>query len=717
MRTPLEILERQFGFHEFRLNQEVAIQSMLEKKDSFVLMPTGGGKSLCYQIPALMNHGLTIVISPLISLMKDQVDALRENGITANFLNSTLSSNEQEIIIRDISSGMIKMLYIAPERLFSENGTFIKFLKTIPISFFAIDEAHCISQWGHDFRPEYSQLSILKKEFENTPIMALTATADLHTRKDIIEKLNLKIKEIFISSFNRPNIHYYVEIRNDGYSRLLSFLRHHKGESGIIYCLSRKSVNELSEKLHQDGYLVKSYHAGLTKNLRDENQNLFAKDQIQIIVATIAFGMGIDKSNVRFVVHMNLPKNIESYYQETGRAGRDGLKSEALLLYSYSDIFMLEKFSQVENNPRQTAIMLQKLGKMKQYAEIGSCRRQFLMQYFGENHPDQCGSCDICLSIYKKIDGTILAQKALSAVTRLNEKYGIGFLIDFLRGSESEKMKPEHRTLKTYGAGIELSKESWRIYLNDLLHQGYLKQSDGQYPVLQLTEKSKAVLRGEQQVMLVESVNRVEAITNDIPFEMELLTLLKSLRMRLAHEASVPAYVIFSDATLMEIANYLPDTLNDLKLISGFGSIKIEKYGNLFLSTIIEYCKAHGLSSRIEEKISKKKPREKRILKEQTTETKLESLHRFKNGKSMAEIAFDRNLSLSTIENHLAYFVLEGTLSILEIVSKEKIPRIEESIKEHGDVYLNPLKTALGDEVSYGEIRAVINHLKFLSEK
>ncbi|HVF45933.1 MAG TPA: DNA helicase RecQ, partial [Pyrinomonadaceae bacterium] len=451
-----EILKHRFGYDSFRLDQEPAITAVLAKKDCVVLMPTGGGKSLCYQIPALIQDGLTVVISPLIALMKDQVDALRNNGIEAAFLNSTQTSREQVDVFRDARSGKLKLLYVAPERLLQSGDLFLDFLRGIHVSLFAIDEAHCISSWGHDFRPEYLQLAKLKAEFPQIPLIALTATADRLVRKDIVERLNINDAERFVSSFNRPNIFYAVEPKRNSYDRLLGYLDKRREESGIIYCLSRASTDSLAADLRDEGFRALSYHAGLDKQTRDKHQNLFLRDETKIIAATIAFGMGIDKSNVRFVVHMDLPKNIESYYQETGRAGRDGLRSDALLFFSWADVIKLKGFAEVEGNAAQSEIMLKKLDTMGKFGDLRTCRRRFLLSYFSEELNEDCGNCDNCTTTLERFDGTIIAQKALSAVYRTGQRFGMSYIVDFLRGSQSEKIREEHKKLKTFGVGADI---------------------------------------------------------------------------------------------------------------------------------------------------------------------------------------------------------------------------------------------------------------------
>ena len=421
--TPLQALQKYFGYSNFRHTQEAVVQQVLNNEDVLALMPTGGGKSLCYQLPAVLLGGLTIVISPLIALMKDQVDSLNVNGIPAAFLNSSQNPNEQALLAQKLKNNEIRLLYLAPERLFGKENKLIPFLKTLPVSLIAIDEAHCISHWGHDFRPEYLMLAGLKTEFPNIPVIALTATADKLTQRDILEKLNLKNPAIFISSFNRENITYRVVAKKNSLNQLLAFLDVRREESGIIYCLSRKSTESVAADLKSAGYRAEAYHAGLENNLKARTQEAFLRDETKIIVATIAFGMGINKSNVRWVVHVDMPKNIEGYYQETGRAGRDGLPSDAMLLYSPGDAIKLKQFATVDDNPEQSKIMLAKLNDMVAYCQLHACRRQYLMRYFDEEYPDNCGSCDFCLTEFETFDATLIAQKALSAVTRLKERF------------------------------------------------------------------------------------------------------------------------------------------------------------------------------------------------------------------------------------------------------------------------------------------------------
>ncbi len=697
------------------MNQEAAIGAVLAGRDCVVLMPTGGGKSLCYQIPALMLDGLTLVVSPLIALMKDQVDALRVNGVEAAFLNSTQTAAEQVQVFRDVRSGKLKLLYVAPERLLQSGEQFFDFIRSTNISLFAIDEAHCISSWGHDFRPEYLRLAVLKREFPKIPVIALTATADKLVRKDIFERLALSNAELFLSSFNRPNIHYTVEPKRNSYGQLLNFLAERRDESGIIYCLSRASVDSLAEDLRGEGFAALAYHAGMEKGDRDGHQNAFLTDDARIIVATIAFGMGIDKSNVRFVVHMDLPKNIESYYQETGRAGRDGLPSEALLFFSGGDLIKLRGFAEVEGDARQSEIMLKKLDQMGKFGDLRSCRRKFLLKYFDEDLAEDCGNCDNCTKVFERFDGTVIAQKALSAVYCTGQRFGMNYLIDFLRGSQSQTIRDEHKNLKTYGVGADISKHSWFEYFKDLVAQGYLAQTEGTYPLIVLTEKSNDVLSGITKVELIKVVEREEKpkkLVSDIeapPYIKELFDRLRELRTRFARAENVPPYVVFSDATLAEMAAYLPQDDSELHRISGVGDLKFEKYGADFLEAIRKYSTENTLASRIHLKTSKRerRPRTKRDADGRDTYTI--SLEMFRSGLSVPDIARNRGVQPSTIENHLARFIPTGQIALEELVAAEKVAPIREAVLKFNETgALSPIKEFLGDQYSYGEIRAVI---------
>lgn len=714
--TPKEILKKYYGYDNFRDQQEAIINHVLAKKDAVVVMPTGGGKSVCFQVPSMIMDGITIVVSPLIALMKDQVDGLNANGIPAIALNSSMTADAQRIAINRINNNEIKLVYVAPERILSEGGRFLDYLLSLPINLFAIDEAHCVSMWGHDFRPEYLQLAILKEKFPKVPIIALTASADAITRKDIAVKLNILQSKIFISSFNRANINYFIEPKKDALSSIVEYIEAHPNQSGIIYTLSRNGAETLSQQLSDEGYLVSYYHAGMDAQSRARVQEDFKKDKINIIVATIAFGMGIDKPDVRFVIHYNLPKNIESYYQETGRAGRDGLPSDAILYYSYGDVINMRRFAESENK-EQAKIMLKKLDQMANFCNTNKCRRKLLLEYFDEVYSGgNCQSCDYCLSKRNNFEATIIAQKALSAVMRTEEKFGVNYLIDFLRGSKSEKIWEKHKLYKTYGIGADISRDKWAIYFKELIEQDYLSREErSDYPKVSITEKGHRVLQGKEEVYF--SIAEERKVTKEkIPVEYDniLFEQLRSLRTKLAYNENLPPYMVFGDTTLQELASFYPMQLEDLEHISGFGEVKIEKYGKLFLDIIVRYCTLHKYSTRMD-LISKKKVKKPAAPKSATpAETKRVSLYLFRSGKSIKEIAVERGFKESTIETHLADFILTGEIPITQLVEPDRIAEITKVASRATERKLVPIKEALGEDYTYGEIRMVMAHMEFL---
>ena len=602
----LDILKKYFGYTEFRPQQKEIITNVLNKKDTLVLMPTGGGKSLCYQIPALMMEGTAIVVSPLISLMKDQVEALQANGIAARALNSMNTDTDNTSVRMECLQGKVKLLYISPERLISETNYL---LRDIRISLFAIDEAHCISQWGHDFRPEYTQLDILRKQFPRVPIVALTATADKITRQDIVKQLKMNEPEVFISSFDRPNLSLDVK---KGYQQkekiriIKRFIEKHGNESGIIYCMSRKTTEKVAELLYDEGFDTAVYHAGLSNFEREQTQDDFINDRVQIVCATVAFGMGIDKSNVRWVIHYNLPKSIESFYQEIGRAGRDGMKSDTMLFYSLGDMIQLTKFAEESN---QKEINIEKLNRMQQYAEADICRRRILLSYFGETMEHDCGNCDVCRNPPERFDGTIIIQKALSAIARTNQQIATGTLIEILRGNFTQEISEKgYDKIKTFGAGRDIPSRHWQNYLLQMLNMGYIEIAYNENNHLKITELGAKVLYGKQNAELVvikedefsnKQYKKNTIVTSPVQIkknaygnlenEDSLFETLRLLRLKLAEQEAIPPYIVMSDSTLQSLCDKKPKNLEDLDDISGFSEYKKKKYGRDFVNAINKY--------------------------------------------------------------------------------------------------------------------------------
>lgn len=684
-------LKENFGFEKFRPNQEEIINCILSGQDTVAIMPTGGGKSICFQLPALIFPGITIVISPLIALMKDQVDGLKANGIEACFINSSQTEDERQFYIESLKSNAIKLVYIAPESLSFLDNIF----NSLTISLIAIDEAHCISSWGHDFRPAYTNLGYLKNRFPSTPILALTATADKATRKDISQQLNLINPRIFIASFDRKNLSLEVRPALDRVKQIIDFIQEKPTESGIVYCLSRKTTEELAEKLQKIGINAKAYHAGLDNKIRSKTQDEFINDECQVVCATIAFGMGIDKSNVRWVIHYNLPKNIEGYYQEIGRAGRDGLPSETVLFESYGDVIQLQKFASQGLNAE---VQLAKLERMKQYADALSCRRKILLSYFGELVTENCGNCDICKNPPLFFDGTIIAQKALSAIIRLHETEPLPVIIDFLRGSKNAYIYEKgYQNLKTYGIGTDLSWFDWNQYLIQLINLGYCEIAFHQQNKIRVTAFAKKVLFEGEKVKLttVQKINidkqvikeaKSKSVTNS------LFETLRKLRYEISKEESVPAYVIFSDAALRQMETERPMSDQELLAIDGVGKAKLEKYGDAFIKAIIDFQNS---------KVIRKK-------KEATTYK--ETLELYKNGFSVEEIAQKRKLGLSTIMSHLAKLYFDGAdIDLDSFISKEEVTQIAEArIKLESPNTLKPYFDYFEEKIDYGKIRLAL---------
>ncbi len=592
-KTPTETLSQIFGYKDFRPYQQEVIEALIDGHDLFVLMPTGGGKSLCYQIPALHRPGVAIVASPLISLMKDQVDALNANGVRAAFYNSSLKAAEARKTLARLHDNSLDLLYVAPERLMSDS--FIERMQDIEIALFAIDEAHCISQWGHDFRPEYRQLGRLRQLLPGPPIIALTATADPHTREDILKGLGLTGARTFVTGFDRPNIRYTVVDKIKAAAQLRDFLAAHPGEEGIVYALSRKRVEAIANDLNKAGISAAAYHAGLSDDVRQEVQNAFQHDDIQVIVATVAFGMGIDKSNIRFVVHYDLPKNIESYYQETGRAGRDGLSAEALLFFGYGDIVIARSLIEQGYNQERKRIELHKLNSMVAFGEAQSCRRRILLGYFGDKLGRDCGNCDICLNPPQQIDVTEEARKALSCVYRVGQRFGMGHILEVLRGSKNQRLiQLGHDRLSTYGIGADRPREFWAALLRHLINQGFLLQDIANYSILSLTGEAGPLLRGEQAFIMPEPRLRAPVKkeksrrkpVGDREYDQNLFEKLRKLRKEIAVEQGVPPFVVFSDTSLVEMAALRPRNDGEMLDITGVGKYKLEHYGPRFLKVL-----------------------------------------------------------------------------------------------------------------------------------
>ncbi len=694
-----EALKHFFGYDSFRLGQQQIIEEALQDRDLLIIMPTGGGKSLCFQLPALLKPGLTVVVSPLIALMQDQVDALQDNGIGATFLNSSL--NWQDVRSREVAilNGKIKLLYVAPERLLGEK--FLPFLDAvrsqIGISAFAIDEAHCVSEWGHDFRPEYRQMKQLRQRYPDIPILALTATATKRVQQDIIQQLALQQPGVHISSFNRPNLYYEVQPKErQSYNQLLKKIQSFKG-SGIIYCLSRRQVDEVAFRLQKDGISALPYHAGMSDEARTTNQTRFIRDDVQVMVATIAFGMGINKPDVRFVIHYDLPHNLERYYQESGRAGRDGEPAHCTLLFSAADLRTIDYLIDQKPDPKEQRVARQQLRQMIDYAEGTDCRRTIQLGYFGEKFKGDCENCDNCRNPKPVEDWTIEAQKFLSCVARCRERFGMTHIIDVLRGSRKQKIEQYgHHLLSTYGIGKDKSAEQWKMLARSLLHQGLVDETTDGYRVLKLNKLSWEVLRKQRSVSIAvtqEPVAKALAEINPRSAEIELLfERLRKLRKQLADAQSVPPYVIFPDSSLKLMAQEQPQTPEEFAEISGVGTHKLTQYGDKFVSEIRAFCQ--------EQKLPVPLP----------SNTHMVTLQYYQQELSVEEIAQKRGLAPSTIITHLSELIEKNQpvdLNRLVLLERQKL--IVKAIQTVGTGSLRTLREHLGEEYSYEEIRLVLS--------
>ncbi|PCI18038.1 MAG: DNA helicase RecQ [Piscirickettsiaceae bacterium] len=700
MNNALSILQKTFGYEEFRQPQKEIISELVNGRDAFVLMPTGGGKSLCYQIPALLREGTAIIVSPLIALMQDQVDALNQLGIKAAYLNSTLKVSEARQVEQQLLNGDLDLLYVAPERLLNE--AMLLLLERCELALFAIDEAHCVSQWGHDFRPEYQKLRILHERFPKVPRIALTATADQRTRDEIITQLQLEKAAVFINSFDRPNIHYAISEGNNPKLRMWRFLQeNHANDAGIVYCLSRKKVEATAEWLTDQGRVALPYHAGLPQEIRQQNQQRFLREEGVIIVATIAFGMGIDKPDVRFVAHLSLPKSIEAYYQETGRAGRDGEPANAWMAYGLQDVLTLRQF--VQNSTADEAhkrVEHSKLESMLGLCELIACRRQALLGYFDEVLDNACGACDNCVSPPEKWDGTEAAQKVLSTIYRTGQRFGVNYIVDVLTGKTDDRIQHnKHDQLSTFGIGTEFSTIEWRAIFRQLIALGYINVDAESHGALKLSETCRAVLRGEK-ILDLRKQRKEEKLTTEKkkkspvrPQDEPLWQALRALRMQLAEDSGVPPYVIFHDATLQEMVKKRPIAEADMRYISGVGDQKIKRYGKQFLAEIAKHPLAALLNNRLSATVN-------------------ETLLLYQGGASVDDISAQRGVKDNTIYGHLADAIEVGLLDVKDVLDLndneyQEIIMMIESLEDESKGRIKPIYEALDEEYDYGVIKCV----------
>ncbi|MBD1882785.1 DNA helicase RecQ [Microcoleus vaginatus] len=707
---PLEqALKHFFGYDSFRPGQQEIVEAALQKRDMMIVMPTGGGKSLCFQLPALLKPGLTVVVSPLIALMQDQVEALQDNGIGATFLNSTLSSQETRSRETAILEGKIKLLYVAPERLLGER--FLPFLDIVAnklgISAFAIDEAHCVSEWGHDFRPEYRQMQRVRDRYPDIPIMGLTATATERVRQDIIQQLTLRNPYIHVASFNRPNLYYEVRPKTKhSFAEVLQIIQK-KGGSGIIYCLSRKKVDDVASKLQQSGIQALPYHAGMNDVDRATNQTRFIRDDVQVMVATVAFGMGINKPDVRFVIHYDLPKNLEGYYQESGRAGRDNEPAHCSLFYGYGDVKTIEYIIEQKPDPQEQRIARQQLRRVINYAESSDCRRTIQLSYFGDSFPGNCGTCDNCCNQKPVEDWTIEAQKFLSCVARCQEKFGMNHIIDVLRGSKSQKvLQYQHHQLSTYGIGKDRSADQWKKLSRSLLHQGFLDETTDGFPILKLNEKSWEIMKRQRTVEIaIEPPRELQGKVRSLAVEVEgLFATLRTLRKQIADEQFVPPYVVFADKSLRDMAEKRPQNLTEFEEVYGVGRNKRDKYGKVFLEAIRTFCQEQDLPTGAASSDVANLPN----LSNVASYSQMQTWELYRQGLTVQGIANARGMSPNTISGHLIELMEMGReVDINLLVEPERQQAIVYAIEVMGDEKLRSIYEFLEERYTFEEIKFV----------
>lgn len=712
----LELLKKYFGYDSFRPLQEQVIDDVIAGKDLMVVMPTGGGKSMCFQLPSLLLDGITLVVSPLIALMKDQVDALRANGIPASYYNSSQDTAQQNKMLEELRSGRLKLIYVAPESI----GLLNKHLQGIPVSLIAIDEAHCISTWGHDFRPAYTQLSYFKTSFPDANLIALTATADRATRSDIKKQLGIQNAQEYVASFDRPNLTLEVRPGNERLQQMRRFLKKFKDESGIIYCLSRKTCESLASKITAYGFNAAAYHAGLSHEERENVQETFIKDDLKIVCATIAFGMGIDKSNVRFVIHYNMPKNIEGYYQEIGRAGRDGINSHALLFHSYADVIQLRKFADGSGNAE---VQIAKLERMKQFAEALTCRRKMLLFYFNEYLDEDCGNCDVCVNKPDFFDATLQAQKALSAIVRTRERASLNLLIDVLRGAQNAAiMESGFQAIKTYGAGRETSWNNWQQYIVQMINQGLIEIAFHELNHLKITPQGKEVLFDGRKVSLAVipkpeelAAKRAQKTQETLPTEVnrDLYEALRKTRLQLANASNLAPYMIFSDATLKDMAARIPLDDNEFADITGVGTHKHDTYGAPFLRMLKEWKNDRKEDFVYREVVAKPK-KEKKTASSPKKDTVMESVKLFWDGKTVDEVAAIRGFQPSTIVAHLTKrYESHNDIDLEKLIDSKDYDLIAEDFDQIKDEdSLKVIWEHFDGAIDYGSLRIGLTLLK-----